>query len=1162
MHHLGLYLKEGKKMSEVVASIFKGLCPNCSGDISSERLELGLPCHRCMPRVHENYCGHLKKKGELDRICLMEDSLGEWEAYFERFVRSKPWSLQVSWAKRVLLGHSFGLLAPTGVGKTSFGLSMAGFLAGRGERSYVVVPTKVLVDMVVQKLLMFGVEEERILFFSSDESKKKKEEKLERLKKGDFLILVSTSMFLYKNYEHIPRNFSFMFVDDVDSFLKTAKNIDKALYLLGFSEKDIELAMSLIRLKEKRNKEEKDWEEIKRLQELVKKVSKKRKGVLVVSSATSNPRSNRIKLFRELLGFEVGTPTFYLRNVLDVYEDINAKPLEEWVKSLGKGGLLFLPSDLGKEKVEEVVRELQSKGIRAVSYEELDEEVLSQYEKGEIDLLVGIASYRNPLARGLDMPHVIRYAIFYGVPKLVISLKFEKNLSHLLWALTSIRRLVAKHIPQRLKDLDRWLERLQKYQYISEDFLAEHPDLEERINQLRQEVGTFLSSDEVLELLESSEEITLRKTEEGYFMVVSDATGYLQASGRTSRLYAGGISRGLSLILIDDPRAFRHLIRKVRWFNEDMEFKPLSEVPLEEVLREVDEDRLKIRKFLAGEEVAQNKELLKPILIVVESPNKARTIANFFGKAVRRRIEDHELLETSVEDRYIMITASLGHVLDLNKEEGFHGVYVNGKPVPVYETIEGKEGIIQSLRKMALEAQEVLIATDPDTEGEKIGWDIRELIKPFNKNIKRMEFHEVTRKAILKSIREPRDFDLNLVKAQVVRRVADRWVGFEFSKLLQSHFGKQWLSAGRVQTPVLGWIIEREQLNKQKVYKVVVSLDGSGRLRVEWQFEDKEQARRFFEGLSRVKVELIEEKIEQKNPPPPFSTDTMLKSASDAYRWSLPKTMNLAQTLFELGYITYHRTDSTRVSDYGIGVAREFIKEEFGEEYFSPRTWGEGGAHECIRPTKALEPEELRALTYSGQVEGLSREHLMLYELIFRRFMASQMRPVELKVYKLKVSTDSMSAQLEVPVEVLRDGWNRLLPLELYKPLIGELPVEDRKNLLTQPKAYLYTHGELVQEMKQRGIGRPSTYASIIEKLIERGYVIENKGFLIPTKLGKEVYNYLKSREEVHEFLKEEFTRRLEGLMDLVEQGEANYENILIGLYRDIIKVEEKLEVV
>jgi len=1144
----------------MIESLFKNLCPNCGGDISSERLGLGLPCERCMPEVGD-YCRGLLREGELTKLCHVEAQLRLWEEHFESYVRSKPWSLQLSWAKRVFLGNSFGLLAPTGVGKTSFGLSIASYLAKRGKRSYIILPTRLLVDQTVQRLFNFGLEEREILYFSED-SQKQKDIKKARLQGGDFKVLATTSMFLYKNQETIPRNFDFVFVDDVDAFLKTARNIDKLLLLLGFSQEDIEIAMRLIRLKEQRGKDEEDWEDIRELSQRVRELSEKKKGVLVVSSATSNPRSNRIKLFRELLGFEVGTPTFYLRNVVDLYEDIETKPIEEWIKLLGKGGLLFVSSDRKKEFVDELVSYLQERGIRAVSYEKMDEEVLRDYEEGRIDLLVGIASYRNPLARGIDLPHVIRYALFYGVPKIVISLKFEKNLSHILWALMSLRGLIAKRMPNRLKEVDKWLESLRRYQYLSEDFLKDKPELVEKIDKLREDVSGFLLEEEVLELIQASEEITLRKTEEGYQIIVSDATGYLQASGRTSRMFAGGISKGISLVLVDDKRAFRHLIRKIKWFNEEIEFKAFREEEVKGLIKEVDTDREKIRKFLVGEEKPESKELLKPVLIVVESPNKAKTIANFFGKAVRRRVGDHELMETSAEDRYIMITASLGHVLDLSKEEGFHGVYMDGKPVPVYEAIEGKERIIESLRRMAMEAQEVLIATDPDTEGEKIGWDIALMLRAYNSNIRRMEFHEVTKKAIRKAIRESRDFDLNLVKAQILRRVADRWVGFEFSKLLQNAFGKHWLSAGRVQTPVLGWIIRREREYRQKVYKVVVPLDDGGRLRVDWSFESKEEAYTFYSMLSQIRVELIEERQELRNPPPPFSTDTMLKSASDIYRWSLPKTMNLAQTLFELGYITYHRTDSTRVSDYGIGLAKEYIREEFGEEYFHARAWGEGGAHECIRPTKGIDPEELRALFLSGQAEGLSKEHILLYELIFRQFMASQMKPVKLRVYKLHILADGREKEIEVPVEVLEDGWNRLIPLEVYKPILGSVDVSERKKLLSQPKAYLYTHGELVQEMKRRGIGRPSTYASVVEKLIERGYVIENKGFLIPTKLGKEVYSYLQSREEVHEFLREEFTRRLEELMDKVEEGKEDYADILNDLYRSIIELDKKLEVV
>jgi len=1144
----------------MIKAIFSKLCPNCDGDISVERLERGLPCERCMPKEGDP-CKSLKE-GTLWEVCQVEKELLEWVEEFRKGVSAEPWDLQRTWAKRVLMGHSFGLLAPTGVGKTSFGLSMVSFLAKKNKRSYVILPTKLLVEQTVRKLKSFGLDEGHILYFG-DDTEKEKREKRKRLEEGNFLVLVSTSMFLYKNYESLPKDFAFIFVDDVDSFLKTAKNIDKALYLLNFSPEDIGLALRLIRLKEKLNKSQEDWEEIKKLSEQVARISQKRKGVLVVSSATSNPRSSRIKLFRELLGFEVGTPTFYLRNVLDTYEDINERPLEEWIRKLGKGGLVFVPSDKGKEYVDVLKEELSQKGISCLTYEELSEENLARYEKGEIDVLIGIASYRNPLARGFDMPHVVRYAIFYGVPKIVVSLRFEENLSHLLWALSSIRAEIVKSLPHLSQKIDNWLTALKKYQYLSEEFLQDKPQLRERIENIKREIEEFFNSEEVSRLLQTSEDITLKLEEDGGKLFVSDATGYLQASGRTSRMFAGGISKGLSLVLVDDRRVFKHLQKRVRWFSDDIEFVELKQVDLESVLAEIDRDRLLIRKFLEGQEVQERNTLLKPVLLVVESPNKARTIANFFGKPVRRRINGHEVYETSTESLYLMISASLGHVLDLVTEGGFHGVLVDGYISPIYQTIEGKEDVINSLRRLALESQEVFIATDPDAEGEKIGWDIANLLRPFVKSIRRMEFHEVTKKAIIKSLKELRGIDENKVKAQVVRRVSDRWVGFEFSQRLWSALGKNWLSAGRVQTPVLGWIIQREREYRQKVYKVQIDLSHEGRkFLLELTFEEKDKAKAFFESLEKVDIKVLGEREELRNPPPPYRTDTMLKDASDRYRFSLPKTMELAQSLFEWGFITYHRTDSVRVSDYGISLAGEYIKEEFGKEYFSPRVWGEGGAHECIRPTKALEPEELRSLWLSGQlgVDGFSRDHLLLYELIFKRFMASQMRPVKVKVIDVLIKAGDFEISRELVTDILEDGWNRILRFELQPPLSGELDVKDKKTLKVQPKAYLYTHGELVQEMKNRGIGRPSTYATIIAKLIERGYVIENKGFLIPTNLGKKVYEFLSSEDSVKKFLSEEWTKELEALMDLVEEGKEDYVKILRELYDQILAVEVKEE--
>ena len=1143
----------------MIPALFKSLCPNCGGDISSDRLFRGLPCERCLPRdiKREELCSALDR-GALADLCEVERATAEWENFFREKVGSEPWSLQRSWAKKVFLGRSFALLAPTGVGKTTFGVQMASFLARKGRKSYIILPTRLLLDQVGKRLLEAGVPEDELLVAGATSEKGKREVK-ERISKGEFTVFASTSMYLYRNFEIIPRDFEFIFIDDVDSFLKTARNIDKVLQIMGFGEEEIAFAQELIKLKDKRNKSSEDWERIKEMSSRVKEMGKGSKGVLVVSSATSNPRSSRVKLFRELLGFEVGRPTVFLRNVVDLYEqpeDID-RALINRVKELGKGGLVFVSSDYGREGVERVVGLLRKAGIKAEAYDRVKD--FGSYERGQIDVLVGISSFRNPLARGLDMPHVVRYAVFYGVPKIVVHLNIEASVSHLLWALLSLRPLIVKSVKDRVRDIDRWIQRLRRYSFLSEEFIERTPDLGERIGKLREEIKGFLLSEEIRKLIDASEEITLRAEGRDYILTVADVTGYLQASGRTSRMYAGGITKGLSLILVDDRRTFNNLIKKVRWFNEDVKLQKLEEVDLEGIIEEIDRDRDLVVRILKGEEVVSRKEHIKPVLVVVESPNKARTIANFFGKPISRRFGEFEVLEVTAGDLYLMITSSLGHILDLARDQGFHGVVVSdGEFVPVYTVIENKETTIRGLRQICEEVDTAYIATDPDTEGEKIGWDVAGVIAPFLKDIKRIEFHEVTRKAISQAVAEPREIDQNLVRAQVVRRVSDRWVGFEVSRILQRAFDRGWLSGGRVQIPVLGWVIEREKAYRQKRHVVLITFRENGRyLRLEFEFPTRKEAKAFFGTLKSIRVVTVESFEETLSPPPPFTTDTLLKEADDRYRLGAGKIMSLAQDLFERGLITYHRTDSTRVSDAGMAIAREFIKEEFGEDYSKPRRWGEGGAHECIRPTKPMDVEELRSVMLSGQYQDLTRDHLSLYSLIFSRFIASQMRESKALSKKVRIQAGNIETERVLRVSVLEDGFDRMWNVELHPDIEGEVDVSDLKTMAELPRDYLFTQGSLVQEMKRRGIGRPSTYASTVEKLIERGYVIQRKGFLIPTKLGKEVYEFLRSRERILPFVSEEFTRVLEEYMDLVEEGRKDYRDILGSLFRDIIKLEE-----
>jgi Reverse gyrase len=280
---------------------------------------------------------------------------------------------------------------------------------------------------------------------------------------------------------------------------------------------------------------------------------------------------------------------------------------------------------------------------------------------------------------------------------------------------------------------------------------------------LKKEILEFLLSEEIQKIIKESDEISF----DGENLIVADIVGYLQASGRTSRLYAGGISKGLSLILVDDQKALNNLFRKARWFVNDINFFKEQEVDYNKVFEEIDKDRKIIKDIIEKRGFGEIKDVLKPIFIIVESPNKARTIANFFGKPIRRKVLNCEIYEIPIGEYYISITASFGHILDLVKDEGIHGVIKNSHFIPIYEPIEGKENLIKSLRLVSLEYDNIFIATDPDTEGEKIAWDLYNLINFSNKNINRMEFHEITKRAIMKALNEPRGINENLTKAQL-----------------------------------------------------------------------------------------------------------------------------------------------------------------------------------------------------------------------------------------------------------------------------------------------------------------------------------------------------------------------------------------------------------
>ncbi|GAB6073027.1 reverse gyrase [Venenivibrio stagnispumantis] len=1153
----------------MIPIIYKNMCPNCGGDISSERLQKGILCEKCLPEEipHEEICDFLGY-GQFKKICDLWEEVDKFKKFFENILKNSLWSIQETWAIRYFLGISHALLAPTGIGKTTFGLILSKYLVeNKNGKVYLVFPTQILVEQAYDRLVKFGVNPDVIIPYCQKfaKTKKKQEEFKEKIQNADFNILITTSMFLYKNIDIIPKSiYDFIFIDDVDSILKSAKNIDKVLMLLGFDEKDIEETMKFLSYKakifSKPNPSDEELEIYKNWQRKIENISKKRKGVLIVSSATSNPKSRRVLLFRELLGFEVGRPSLTLRNIEDIYEDSKDlwKDSIQKIKELGNGGLVFLSSSETKEKLEEYIQFLKDNGIDAIHYEEFWER-LEDYKQGKAPVAVGFASYRNPLARGVDLPDTIRYALFLGVPKLVFNISIEEKFSHLYYFLLIITPFLTKNkliTPDITQKLYNYINFLKIYAFFDEEKLDEN-----KLNKLR-EIQNFalslLNNKDIFNAIKNSPEITLKEENGQFILITADVSGYIQASGRTSRLYPGGLTKGISYILKDDEKAFYSLTKKVRWFNEDITFKHISEINLEEILKKVDEDREKVKKILAGEIIPEERKRFITTLVIVESPNKARTIATFFGKPLRRKLKDIDAYEIGVGDRFLTIVATKGHIFDLNKELYYFGVKKDKNIfIPIFEPIvedeergETKKDIIESIRELDLEVENIFVATDPDTEGEKIAYDIYLNSKIFNTDIKRAEFHEVTKRAFLEAINNPRNFDENLVKAQLIRRIADRWVGFTISQYVQEKLNKSWLSAGRVQTPVLEWIIKRAEEASKKVVVVIIYLNDTP---VEFIFEDKNQGKYFFEKLEYVIIE-EEKKEEEKLFETPFSTDKMLKEAAAVLKFSPQKTMELAQDLFESGLITYHRTDSIRVSPVGISVAKEYISENYGEQFFSAKTFSTaGGAHECIRPTKPIDAEELKSTIFTMNLTGITKDHIKLYDLIFRQFIASQMKEVLVEKTTYKVKAFDKETEISLFTKIIEDGFNLVKPIKIQTIPVGKQNVVQNKKYSLRPKVPYYTYATVIQDMKEKGIGRPSTYAVTIEKLLERKYIIERNGFLFPTKLGKTVLDLIKKREDFYKFVNENYTKELEELMDKVEKNEADYMKILQQMFKEII---------
>ncbi|ACB39159.1 reverse gyrase [Pyrobaculum neutrophilum] len=1212
-------------------------CPNCGGPITSDRLAAGLPCRECMPKEPRaaslrEVVEALRRRRALRELSWVADYLREYSdfsSFFARVVGYEMWGAQRLWARRLVRGKSFAVVAPTGSGKTTFVLVSALYMAGRGRRALLIFPTSALAHQAHRKLLGFAERaglNVRVVAYHSLLGEKEREEALAAVERGDFDVLVVTSAFLPRRFDLLSRyKFDFVAADDVDSILRaTSKNIDRILRLLGVSDEVLKTALDAINLAKQLRKAEVagDLKEAERLErelaslraKLQEAVRGLKLGVFIASGALAKARrTTRLLLFREILGFDVGGRAEGLRNVVDLYVEAAHDVVQQTIdllRRLGPGGIVYVQDrELGMA----VAAKAREEGLAVEHFFRPRRGVLERFESGEVAALVGLGSSRSALVRGIDLPHVIRYVVFVGVPKFRFRVRLEEfSIPAYLTFLYNVRSVLAGEARYRADRLIGQLRRLAPYALSVQEALkkaAEGAELTgfdrhavDVVKSAVEFVNGLLAREDIRRAIETSTEVKLAYIDGELYVLVPDVTTYIQGSGRTSRLYAGGLSKGLSVVVVDDQKVFQALRRELKLRFDEAEFKHINEVDLGAVLEEVDKDRRAIRDIMEGRvsPAARGVDLLKTVLMIVESPTKARTIANFFGRPSLIIADGVPIYEVSTGDAVLMVTASLGHIYELPtslkrvdpaqravlakwfgdlKHDGYdaeeYAVIVKEEGfIPVYNKIWRCRGavyvddadvpadcrpldVLSAIRNIAVEVDTVLLGTDPDSEGEKIAFDLYLGLRPYVSDIRRVEFHEVTRKAVLNALANPRGVSYPLVKSQIVRRVEDRWLGFGLSKLLQAKFSNQNLSAGRVQTPVLGWVVETyEESLRNRVYNVDLQLDD-----VDLRLQIPGDVLQVLRKKKRVAIRKTGEEERAVNPPPPYTTDEMLRDAVNKLGFSADYAMRIAQELFESGLITYHRTDSTRVSTAGIAIAREYVAKRFGEAAFRPRPWGEAaeGAHEAIRPTRPIDVEELRGLVNAGVLQlavQMTRSHYLLYDLIFRRFIASQMEPSVVKVAKYAVEIDGHVLEIERAVDIVSQGFQQLYPVTAVEPELptGTLDVAVKRYRVVRR---ILSQADVLALMRQRGIGRPSTYARILQVLAKRYYVYVagRRKLMIPTKRGAEIYHFL--RENFGSLVSEERTRLIEQHMDAIEVGKARYEEVLKELFdefrRDVL---------
>lgn len=577
-------------------------------------------------------------------------------------------------------------------------------------------------------------------------------------------------------------------------------------------------------------------------------------------------------------------------------------------------------------------------------------------------------------------------------------------------------------------------------------------------------------------------------------------------------------------------------------------------------------------------------------LIIVESPTKART----FNRLLRG------------ENYYVF--ATLGHFRDLPKSK--LSIDYEKKFKPTYQIMTQKKRVVSQLKELAKKNDEIILATDLDREGESIAYHAAYILGYFNENwpeitkkkekleLKRIIFHEITPQSLKEALSKPQELRLDLVKAQQTRRILDRIVGYELSPLLWEKMGKNWLSAGRVQTVALRLIVEREKeiekFKQEKYFHIFGLFKNDEEFKAKLVRKDKEEYTKTFKiqlfageyqysktsisekNLQTILKELqndtyhiadIKRELTKRYPPPPFTTSLLQQEGFNRFGFTSKMVMKLAQDLYERGLITYHRTDSFSLSTGFVFKAKDYILEQFGKKYalekprgFKTRSKSAQEAHEAIRPTR-LE----KTIPELAKEKKLSKNHMLIYELIFNRALATQMKEAEITQIKLIVE-GKKGYEFESDYQlVVFDGFLKVLNPKFVQNHQKDIEWKINENVklanleseekLTQPPPR-YTEATLIKTLEERGIGRPSTYAPIISLIQEKIYIEREGRYFKPTSLGKAISDYLS--ESFPKIFDINFTASMEEGLDQVARKEKDMIKLLEDFYSSFAEVLEE----